>query len=183
MGKATSNGCETGVAIPERAVHFVLQGKGGVGKSVVASWLAEFLIQRGKPVRCIDGDPVNRSFAQYKALAAESFELTNDAGLIERWRYDALVERFATTDAVYVLDTGATTFLPLWGYIVESEMIAALGTSRPKSLPARSHHWRGDSERHPPRFLDNRGRSAQREYRPLAQRIFRPGSARWEAAA
>lgn len=28
-------------------VHFVLQGKGGIGKSVVASWLAEFLMERG----------------------------------------------------------------------------------------------------------------------------------------
>ena len=42
-------------------IHLILQGKGGVGKSVVASWLAEFLIGRGQPVRCvsIDGDPVN----------------------------------------------------------------------------------------------------------------------------
>jgi Mrp family chromosome partitioning ATPase len=31
------------------AVHFVLQGKGGVGKSVVASWLAEFLASRRGP--------------------------------------------------------------------------------------------------------------------------------------
>ena len=27
-------------------IHLVLQGKGGIGKSVVASWLAEYLIKR-----------------------------------------------------------------------------------------------------------------------------------------
>ena len=54
------------------ADHLVLQGKGGVGKSLVASWLAEFLMSRGQPVRCIDGDPVNRSLGQYKLSGARS---------------------------------------------------------------------------------------------------------------
>ena len=43
-------------------VHLVRNGKGGVGKSVVATWMAGFLVTRGRSVRCIDGDPVNRSF-------------------------------------------------------------------------------------------------------------------------
>jgi adenylylsulfate kinase-like enzyme len=51
-------------------VHLVLNGKDGVGKSVVATWLAEFLVSRGRSVHCIDGDPVNRSFRQYKAFGA-----------------------------------------------------------------------------------------------------------------
>jgi hypothetical protein len=126
MGKVR-NSNEENTSGGECAVHLAPQGKGGVGESVVASCLAEFLIRRGKPVRCIDGNPVNRSLAKDKALAAESFELMNRDGLIERWRYDALVERFATTDAVFILDSGATAFLPLWGFMVESEMIRVLG--------------------------------------------------------
>jgi hypothetical protein len=126
MGKAR-NSNEENTSGGECAVHLVLQGKCGAGKSVAASWLAEFLIGRGKPVRCIDGKPVSRSLAQYKALAAESFELMNRDGLIERWRYDALVERFAATDAVVILDSGATAFLSLWGFIVESAMILVPG--------------------------------------------------------
>lgn len=42
-------------------IYLISPGKGGVGKSVVATRLAEYLIKRGKNVRCIDGDPVNRS--------------------------------------------------------------------------------------------------------------------------
>lgn len=90
------------------AIHLVLQGKGGVGKSVVASWLAEYLIKRGKNVRCIDGDPVNRSLAQYKALNAEKLDLVSQAGLVVRARYDALIQRFATEQGVFVMDS--------WGY-------------------------------------------------------------------
>lgn len=64
-------------------IHLVLNGKGRVGKSVVATWLAEFLVGRGRAARCIDGNPVNRSFSQYKALEAERLEPVNENGLIQ----------------------------------------------------------------------------------------------------
>ncbi len=108
------------------SAHLVLQGKGGIGKSVVASWLGEYLMKRGKAVHCIDGDPVNRSLAQYKALNAEKLDLVNEEGLIVRTRYDALLERFASEDAVFLVDSGSTAFLPLWSYIVEAEVIRVL---------------------------------------------------------
>ncbi len=113
-------------SVASAMVHLVLQGKGGVGKSVVATWLAEFLIKSGKAVCCIDGDPVNRSLCQYKALNAEKLDLVNQDGLVQRTRYDSLVERFATEDAIFVLDSGATAFLPFWTYVVETEMIRVL---------------------------------------------------------
>ena len=125
MAKANSNGNGTGHASPP-TVHFVLQGKGGIGKSVVASWLAEFLIERGQPVRCIDGDPVNRSLSQLRAFGAERLELVNQDGVLQRTRYDSIIERFATDDAVFVVDNGATVFLPLWTYVVETEMFSVL---------------------------------------------------------
>jgi hypothetical protein len=53
----TGNGATAGEST---AVHLVLQGKGGIGKSVVTSWQDEFLIKRGEPVCCIDAAPVNR---------------------------------------------------------------------------------------------------------------------------
>ena len=37
-----------------RAIHLSLQGKGGVGKSFVASIVAQYLITRGHRVQCID---------------------------------------------------------------------------------------------------------------------------------
>jgi len=107
-------------------VHLVLQGKGGIGKSVVASWLAEYLLDRGQQVHCIDGDPVNRSLAQYKSLQVEKLDLVNEEGVIVRTRYDELLERFATGEGAFVVDSGATAFLPLWSYIVETEVIRVL---------------------------------------------------------
>ena len=48
MGKNNGNG--NGSAATQPTVHLVLQGKGGIGKSVVASWLTEFLAARGQKV-------------------------------------------------------------------------------------------------------------------------------------
>jgi CO dehydrogenase nickel-insertion accessory protein CooC1 len=63
MTNGSANEDAAGTITPP-TIHLILQGKGGIGKSVVASWLAEFLIGRGQPVCCIDGDPVNRSLGQ-----------------------------------------------------------------------------------------------------------------------
>ena len=126
MSTVDVNGTANNGAGGGAVVHLVLQGKGGIGKSVMASWLAEYLLQSGKKVHCIDGDPVNRSLAQYKSLGAEKLDLVNEEGLIVRIRYDSLLERFATEDGVFVVDSGATAFLPLWSYIVETEVIRVL---------------------------------------------------------
>jgi cellulose biosynthesis protein BcsQ len=130
MAKNNTNGNETGAALAAPTftptIHLILQGKGGVGKSIVASWLAEFLIGRGQPVRCFDGDPVNRSLGQIKALNVEKLDLLNDEGVVMRSRYDALINRFLTEEAVFLVDNGATAFLPFWTFIVESDVIATL---------------------------------------------------------
>jgi hypothetical protein len=129
MAKSNMNGNGTGATtVPAitATIHLVLQGKGGIGKSVVASWLAEFLVSRGQQVRCIDGDPVNRSFGQYKALDVEKLDLLNQEGLVMRARYDGLIGRFLNDEAVFVVDSGATAFLPFWTYIVESDIITIL---------------------------------------------------------
>jgi hypothetical protein len=107
-------------------VHFILQGKGGIGKSVVASWLTEFLDSRGQKVCAIDADPINRSLGQYRGLKPELLDLMNADGLVERNRFDTLVDRFATSDGNFVVDAGATAFLPLWTYILETELIRVL---------------------------------------------------------
>ena len=67
-GRRMSNSEATRI---EAGVHFVLQGKGGVGKSFVAAIIAQYFRGAGKPVHCFDTDPVNATFAQYEGLEAE----------------------------------------------------------------------------------------------------------------
>jgi cellulose biosynthesis protein BcsQ len=49
-------------------VHFVLQGKGGVGKSYAAVLFAQYLRERGLTVSCFDGDPLNQTFGGFNCF-------------------------------------------------------------------------------------------------------------------
>ena len=51
-----------------RQVHFTLNPKGGVGKSVISSWVAQFLMARGDPVRCFDADATTATFSGIKGV-------------------------------------------------------------------------------------------------------------------
>jgi len=106
-------------------VHFSLQGKGGVGKSVVASWLAQYFRSKDRPVTCIDTDPVNATLSQFKDLGAEHVNVLRSGGINEK-QFDVLVERVCAADGTYVVDTGATTFVPLWHYMLEHQLFQFL---------------------------------------------------------
>ncbi|MBL8209798.1 MAG: conjugal transfer protein TraL [Bryobacterales bacterium] len=105
-------------------IHLTLQGKGGVGKSLIAAILAQYLRQTGLDVRCIDTDPVNRTFAQYRALRADRLCLRDEYNRIDQRSFDALMERFLLErEATFVVDNGASTFLPLWHYLLENNAL------------------------------------------------------------
>jgi len=116
---------ETVPAAAAGNVNLVLQGKGGVGKSLVASLLSQYL--RGKQItcRCVDTDPVNQTLSQYKALDVWQLKLLTDSRIDPR-AFDQLMEELFTCPDTFVVDSGASTFLPLWHYMVENGVIDLL---------------------------------------------------------
>jgi CobQ/CobB/MinD/ParA nucleotide binding domain len=112
-----------GTAAP--TIHLTLQGKGGVGKSLVSSILAQYFRHRGAEIHCVDTDPVNQTFSQYAELAAEHLKLMHD-GKIDSRGFDILMERLITEDGIFIVDNGASTFIPLWSYIVENNVLELL---------------------------------------------------------
>jgi hypothetical protein len=107
------------------AIHIMLQGKGGVGKSLAASILAQYFRHRGAEIHCLDTDPVNQTFSQYAELGAEHLVLMHD-GKIDSRGFDCLMERLLTEDGIFIVDNGASTFIPLWSYIVENDALELL---------------------------------------------------------
>src|SRR5207237_4522577 len=105
-------------------IHMLLQGKGGVGKSLVASFLAQYFTSRGHAVRCIDADPVNRTLSQYERLNAERLKVFRDGGVDAA--FDALMDTLFKEHGTFVIDSGATTFIPLWNRLSQRDVIAAL---------------------------------------------------------
>lgn len=108
------------------SVHLSLQGKGGVGKSLVASLLAQYFRHRkAMAVRCIDTDPVNQTLSQYKELAAERLELLRE-GSVDQRAFDGLMESLLTQTGTFIVDNGASTFIPLWNYMLENNAMGLL---------------------------------------------------------
>ncbi|MEW5728041.1 MAG: conjugal transfer protein TraL [Pseudomonadota bacterium] len=107
-------------------IDFILQGKGGVGKSLIASLLAQYYTSRDHAPVCIDTDPVNATFAGYKAFKAEALSIMEGDDINPR-AFDQLVERImAPRDdgaTVMVIDNGASTFVPLCSYILQNDLV------------------------------------------------------------
>ena len=72
-------------------IHMLLQGKGGVGKSFIASVLAQYKLAKGQKPLCIDTDPVNATFFGFKALKVQRLQLMDGEEINPR-NFDALVE-------------------------------------------------------------------------------------------
>jgi hypothetical protein len=106
-------------------VHLILQGKGGVGKSLVAVMIAQYLKSLGRPVICADTDPVNATFTQYKSLDVAHVDIAKDGTIIQT-KFDPMMETIIGTDSDFVVDNGAATFLPLTKYLVDNDIYKIL---------------------------------------------------------
>ena len=110
-------------------IHFILQGKGGVGKSFVASMLVQFFKTKTDPelVFCIDTDPVNHTLAGYKEFNATVFEIMRGDEVDPR-SFDRLMEKIfeLPEGAQMVVDNGASSFIPLGSYLAENNALPLL---------------------------------------------------------
>jgi hypothetical protein len=106
----------------ETTVHLSLQGKGGVGKSLVASVLSQYFASKDRVVHAVDADPVNQTLAQYEALVVERLNLLKN-GNVDQRAFDILMQRMLTEPGIFVVDTGASTFIPLWNYLLENKAL------------------------------------------------------------
>lgn len=112
-------------------LHFILQGKGGVGKSVIASWLSQYLIEKDNKVMCIDSDPQNATLHGYKALDSTLLPLLADDNKIDSQQFDKLLTIFEeNNDSSIVFDNGASSFIEFSSYVVSNmffDVLSELG--------------------------------------------------------
>src|SRR5467141_3031182 len=104
MAKTNSNG--SGATL----IHMSLQGKGGVGKSLISAILSQYLLSKGQEVRGIDADPVNQTLSEYRGLAVSRLNLLKE-GSVDQREFDVRCRY------------GASTFIPLWHYVLENQAL------------------------------------------------------------
>ncbi|MBK1717212.1 conjugal transfer protein TraL [Thiocystis violacea] len=108
-------------------LYITLQAKGGVGKSYVSSILAQYLLEAGLPVRCIDTDTTNPTLRRYQPLRCDYLKLSEEHVINPR-AFDRLVEILSAADAAtpFVVDVGSNGFQPFMAYAVENDLFTVL---------------------------------------------------------
>jgi len=100
-------------------VHMILQGKGGVGKSMVAAMLTQYKIHQEQPLLCIDTDPVNATFARYQQLNVQKLDIM-DGDEINARAFDTMLAWITETEEEVIIDNGASCFVPLSSYLINN---------------------------------------------------------------
>lgn len=106
-------------------IHITLQGKGGVGKSVVATVLAQYIASKAAKPLCIDIDPINATFYGYRLLDVQRLQVMEDDEINPR-KFDALIELLAPLESAAVIDSGASSFVALSHYLISNQVPALL---------------------------------------------------------
>lgn len=109
-------------------VHMVLQAKGGIGKSLASSLIAQYLKQGTDKLLVIDIDQENPTLSQYKGLDVHKISVMGEGRAIDPKKFDVLMNAILEHDGDIVVDTGANIFSALMAYALENgvfEMIEA----------------------------------------------------------
>ena len=108
-------------------VHFIQQGKGGVGKSMIAAILYQILGHLGQKIAAFDTDPVNATLAGFKEFQVTCLDILKD-GDIDPRQFDILIDSIMEQEPEthVIVDNGASSFLALNGYIKENNILGIL---------------------------------------------------------
>lgn len=114
-------------------VHLIMQGKGGVGKSVVAVNIAQFLKLKDPATLVIDTDPLTPTLSRYKALDPVHIQIADQAE-VHLGKFDEMIEMIINTKSSVVIDTGASTFLPISKYLTNDAIFELLHDEYQKEI-------------------------------------------------
>jgi hypothetical protein len=108
-------------------VECILQAKGGVGKSLVATLLFQYFQGKGVQTTGVDTDPLNATFAGFEDLEIIRLNVMN-GDEIDGSLFDSLVESallMAPQDRL-VIDNGSSNFVKLFSYLKYSEAFSVI---------------------------------------------------------
>jgi len=108
-------------------LNFLMQGKGGVGKSFVAYILFQYFQKKGLAVQGFDIDPVNKTFAGYKEFGVTPVDIMTDDD-IDRYLFDRLISLLCELpgETHAVVDNGASNFVSFCAYAKDENVFGIL---------------------------------------------------------
>ena len=101
-----------------RNVHFIMQAKGGVGKSFIAIIFAQYLLEHKSDILFADVDPSNQTFSQVEALPVQYIRLMSDNDRqVDISKLDSLYETILLAPGDVLIDSGASSYIQLFTYL------------------------------------------------------------------
>jgi hypothetical protein len=102
-------------------IHLVMQGKGGVGKSLLAFYIAQYVREKSGKCLVFDTDPLNQTLARTASLEAKVVRiLADDHITIMKNAFDLMIEECEAEEADVVIDVGASSFVPMLEYCTKN---------------------------------------------------------------
>ena len=110
-----------------KTLHLILQGKGGVGKSLTASIIAQYFKKANRPVVAIDADPASPTLSAIPDLDAYPINLMDDGDINPR-KFDAMMEKiFGAEDGIeIVFDIGTSSYVSFVAYLTNNMAVELL---------------------------------------------------------
>lgn len=108
-------------------VHLTLGPKGGIGKTLITTLLAQYLIARKEAnVLLADTDPTTPTFSTYKALEVAHVNIMTSDFNVDKGRFDKLMTHLRNHGGECAIDNGSSSFLPLLTYMLENDIVEFL---------------------------------------------------------
>lgn len=109
-------------------VNFMLQGKGGCGKSHCSNALSQFIRDHlGLDLVAYDIDQVNSTLTHFKDIGAEHISIVDDNNKFNERQFDNLITNIIDKKGSnIVVDTGSNTFLQFLEYASENDTFGLL---------------------------------------------------------
>ncbi len=104
-------------------VHIFVQSKGGVGKTVAATSLTEYLAEKKDNILAIDLDQSTPTFSHFGALHVQHFDLKDENGVVDPTRFTPIANLALEHDGDVVIDIGASTYTNFVSYLLETSLL------------------------------------------------------------
>ncbi|MGB4064341.1 MAG: hypothetical protein WBK19_11015 [Azonexus sp.] len=115
--------------------HIIAQAKGGVGKSLVSSIVGQFKRDHQQvPTICVDIDPLNNTFSQFKSLEVGFVDVTENGKEIVPTKFDTMINAVADNESDFVVDSGASVFISLMRYLNQDRILSGLAEDLNKKV-------------------------------------------------
>ncbi|SFP08632.1 CobQ/CobB/MinD/ParA nucleotide binding domain-containing protein [Cohaesibacter marisflavi] len=119
----------------EKTFHLVLQAKGGIGKSLTASIIAQYYSHRAVSVTAVDCDPSTPTFSTIPGLKAIPLQIMEEDDINPRC-FDQMIETIVEAEAGerIICDIGTSAYVPFTSYLIQNVALPFLQDSGTRVL-------------------------------------------------